>query len=376
MHGRKKSDLPQTQEEKDAVKSKIANYQKVIGAVVHKRKVGEIDGELKVLVGKVLRLHPDYYSMWNYRREGILEQLRKLGDGEGMSGEETVGAVYKEELDLTVDCIKRSSKSYPPWHHRKWALERWLELPGGRKLLAGELDLCRQFLDLDGRNFHCWAYRMWVAEQAGLPAAEDFEFTTEKILQNFSNYSAFHFRSKLLSRMITEEGRDCWQLLDEELDLAHQAMFTEPADQSVWWYHHFLLSWAARVEEGCVPEADTATDGEVVNGVTLAKRYSGVLQSEASILRELIEVEGRCKWAELALLLVTQRLVRSLNITGDEKDQVGALDLKDTCRSMAEQLTTLDPMHSRFYEFLDGGGEVWGLETRVPKTVDRSGSAV
>lgn len=33
MHGRKKSDLPQTKEEKDAVQSKISNYKKASGPI-------------------------------------------------------------------------------------------------------------------------------------------------------------------------------------------------------------------------------------------------------------------------------------------------------------------------------------------------------
>lgn len=55
-------------------------------------------------------------------------------------------------------------------------------------------------------------------------------------------------------------------------------MFTEPADQSVWWYHHFLLTWA---EEGAA-----SCDAE---------RYQQFLRAEAATLGELIEVEGRCK---------------------------------------------------------------------------------
>lgn len=49
--------------------------------------------------------------------------------------------------------------------------------------LAEELALCETFLELDGRNFHCWAHRMWVAEKMGLSAEEDFQFTSTKIMQ-------------------------------------------------------------------------------------------------------------------------------------------------------------------------------------------------
>lgn len=55
-------------------------------------------------------------------------------------------------------------------------------------------------------------------------------------------------------------------------------MFTEPADQSVWWYHQFLLTWA---EEG-------TTDHD-------AKRYESILRTESSMLNDLIEIEERCK---------------------------------------------------------------------------------
>lgn len=48
----------------------------VVGAIRHKRANGQMDGEYKQLLGKLLRLHPDYYSMWNFRKEAVLAEVR------------------------------------------------------------------------------------------------------------------------------------------------------------------------------------------------------------------------------------------------------------------------------------------------------------
>ncbi len=51
------------------------------------------------------------------------------------------------------------------------------------------------------RLVHCWTYRQWVAATAHVDPQEEFDFTTKKINDNFSNYSAWHYRSKLLGRL-------------------------------------------------------------------------------------------------------------------------------------------------------------------------------
>ena len=61
------------------------------------------------------------------------------------------------------------------------------------------------------------------------------EFTISKINTNFSNYSAWHLRSKLLPTLTTAE--ESGTLAAEELELVKSAFFTEPADQSAWMYH-------------------------------------------------------------------------------------------------------------------------------------------
>lgn len=58
-----------------------------------------------------------------------------------------------------------------------------------------------RLLDADKRNFHGWEYRRFVAERAGVPAAQEEQYCMDCINANFSNYSAWHERTLLLPRL-------------------------------------------------------------------------------------------------------------------------------------------------------------------------------
>lgn len=103
------------------------------------------------------------------------------------------------ELALVQECLGQNPKIYCVWYHRKWCFKQGVL---GPEDLQRDLKLCAKLLQLDDRNFHCWGYRnLFLAELAGLPAAEEVAFTTTKINANFSNYSAWHYRSKLLPHL-------------------------------------------------------------------------------------------------------------------------------------------------------------------------------
>jgi geranylgeranyl transferase type-2 subunit alpha len=180
-------------------------------------------------------------------------------------------------------------------------------------------------LQRDERNFHCWNYRRFVvslllagvdgswtlrqeedgdddesqsvvmgaqvvvlpllAETETEPASgaawkeildQEWAFTSQKIRQNFSNFSAFHYRSKLLPLIATAD-------LAEEFSLLEDAVYTEPDDQTAWWYQAFLL--------------DSCTEAH-------GKQIRQHLES----LRELAEEVAECKWVRLGMLACLNRL--------------------------------------------------------------------
>ena len=146
--------------------------------------------------------------------------------------------ILSKEVDLTQQCLMANPKSYGAWHHRCWCL-----LKMSNPDWAKEMTICNKYLAMDERNFHCWDYRRFIIQKAKVPPKEELEYTMERINVNFSNYSSWHYRSKLLPLVfqsdkgigITEGKRR------EEIDLIQNAAFTDPEDSSAWFYHTWLL---------------------------------------------------------------------------------------------------------------------------------------
>ena len=86
-----------------------------------------------------------------------------------------------------------------------------------------------------------WNYRRCVLSKLNNISVtekcnKEVKFTDKLIQRNFSNYSAWHERSKTL--MLSTET------IEKELKTVDTAIFTEPDDQTAWIYHRWLITQA------------------------------------------------------------------------------------------------------------------------------------
>ncbi|XP_028301061.1 geranylgeranyl transferase type-2 subunit alpha isoform X1 [Gouania willdenowi] len=251
MHGRVKvkSTAQQEEEKRKEREKKLKIYIAARDGCFTKRKEGVFDDEALQLTQQLLSSNPDFATLWNYRREILmhLETVKEVDE---------VQKIYEAELLFLESCLKVNPKSYGSWHHRSWVSAR---LP--RPDWARELSLCDRCLSLDDRNFHCWDYRRMVVKMFNVPVDQELKFTDRLIGSNFSNYSSWHYRSTLLPLLHTtaselppmqaespKSNRVCEEQLLKEYELVQNAFFTDPNDQSAWFYYRWLLG-RAELEE-------------------------------------------------------------------------------------------------------------------------------
>lgn len=345
MHGRKKSTQTASEAELQAISRKKTTFNTLVGLLFQRRNEFNFSDETLMLTEKLLLSCPDFATIWNYRREIIAHTFQdahlklptvslpqKISELEGSNSRD-------KELTLTAECIRKNPKSYGAWHHRLWIIQRF-EVD-----FEKELELCKDFLKLDQRNFHCWNYRRSIVNIGCLSSQNEFSFSESKILENFSNYSAFHHRSSY----ITHIDKPISEVLSFELQIVENAIFTEPDDQSAWWYQQFLLK--------------LTLGQDVTQDPSKLDWFIEILKSQLTVVSSLLEIESNCKWAMTSKVEIFRFLESVLRFKlttgpGDDSSDIGIHEeLKEISHQKNEVLLNLclvDKAHINRYKYLQG----------------------
>ena len=355
MHGRKREskEVKYAEARVAARRKKAKLYAALSRECFARRRARRYDPESLALCAKLLELNCELYSLWNYRKEYLEPRLDGVdgvdgGDG-GEGGGESREDLVRAELKLIEVALQKNPKSYCTWQHRRWLVSH----PAGLVDLDRELALCDLLLSADARNFHCWSYRRFIAARNGKGPTAELDFTTTKVHQNFSNYSAWHNRSAILPRIAATDGDDVgWaHRLVSEFDLVRQAFYTEPEDQSAWLYHRWLVSKQQELlrGDGNAEGADAAAASTSRDDGLGGAAWDNVLAQEVQMCRDLLAIEPDSKWPMLTLArLLCVRGGRSAN-EGDGEAGAGADADANEVRDILHRLASLDPMRKGYY---------------------------
>lgn len=288
--------------EKD--QKKIATYKQLTQDILQQRDDKVYTEDAFNDTSKLLILNPEFYTIWNYRRE-ILLHLYKPNDQ--VVDIDTYAQILTDDLQFVLSQLKKYPKCYWIWNHRSWCLFELVEID--RVNWAYEFGVVSKLLELDQRNFHGWQYRRFVVENMEREAtkkAEDpkqeqlallkinldeFNYTTSKVQRDFSNFSAWHNRAKLIPKVydlvqsfngdVPEEYQQQCELfqqphsvLTHDLDMIKTGIYMSPEDTSVWSYLYWLL-----------------TDEFFMKGYTQEGEYLKVLEQQVKEISELNELE-------------------------------------------------------------------------------------
>lgn len=406
--------------------------------------------------------------LWSAEEEKEAEALRGSGGSSSRSPLTALtykAATLKTELKLNSQILKQDYKIYSAFVHRRWIAEEWMALAKAETealrrdanaplasptaleqllyVVGQERRRCEELLLLDERNFHVWNYWRWAmgifhqaqglaADRAALlrqrqcsvePAPADdksgfaffsaeeqieMDFTTEKINQNFSNYSAWHQRALTLTKALArwgpvlsasdsneEEGKGedegaraaasfLHSLLQRDLYLLTKAMYCDPNDQSAWFYAPFIVDVFERYRTLLLRHRATAATApqtvEAAEEEALAGRWGGQLTEALvdSVLALVAEEtrlgeEGECYFPLYFLCTLLMRGGRgrapgglrgrlaqhavtiNARLYGDRSNCDGeggtAATVVKTCvRNLTQQLARVDPMRRGMYE--------------------------
>ncbi|GAB0135174.1 hypothetical protein EsDP_00003521 [Epichloe bromicola] len=385
-HNVPRSTQPRTKEQREQELQKIQQYRDLERKVRQRTTSSQYDETTFHLSSELLRINPEHYTIWNVRRRclksSVLSTSRRgeyksfptqrspysqaqdkkwndtsktQSDSRGhvaivdcsdsqSSDEETI----RSELMFTVPLLMQFPKCYWIWKYRLWILHQAIERlspTATRAVWQEELALVGKMLKKDRRNFHAWGYRRHVVEQLESPSLRgtsmveaEFAYTAKMIEGDLSNFSAWHNRSQLIPRLLNERSADVNArrlFLDEEISTVHEALNVGAEDQSLWYYHQYLV------------QAIIGADGQglIVHNLSAQDRQR-YLEAEVNFIEDLLQDYLDVKWIYEALIECT---LAANTLRTDAQQQMKQPQLAD----WLEKLRELDTKRSGRWDELE-----------------------
>jgi geranylgeranyl transferase type-2 subunit alpha len=186
-------------------------------------------------------------------------------------------------------------------------------------------------LTRDERNFHGWGYRRFVVGKLealkGTMMEQEFAYTDKMMRAKLQNFSALHYRAKLLPRLLQERTANATErrnMLHQELDNMQEALI-DPFNQSAWFYHQFLMASLG---------GELPLEQRIVQDLNAHEQVE-IYEQEIERIKEIEEDFDDCKWVFEALVIYT---LAYGELEGAEPRY--ALELHD----WLQKLERLDPM--------------------------------
>jgi len=322
-----------------------------------------------------LQANPKSYGAWHYRKRCLQQYLLLLQNKKNSTIiSDPAAAVLEQELELTSLFFQRDERNFHCWSYRRFVVSCCLWIIGtttaesstappppvgewrldhddGKLWMGAQISRSSNTPDTPASSGETATRTAQQDERVTAILEKEWAFTEDKIRDNFSNFSAFHYRSKLLPVLVERRSSPeqhssslsemTTTMVASELELVLNAVFTEPDDQTAWWYQRFLLDFMTS-SSSISPSHSSSSSND---GAVAVNEFQNILQPHMDQLRELQAEYPTGKWVLTGVLQCLQHGSSSSSSSLQENT------VAEQCRIL-EQLIAIDPDRTGRYQYL------------------------